>query len=40
MNIIYSSAENIAKKFSNNLKNLQNIEDKITEQNRNLICQN
>ena len=34
MNITYSSAENIAKKFSNNLKNLQNIEDKITEQNR------
>ena len=34
MNITYSSAENIAKKFSNNLKNLQNIEEQITEKNR------
>ena len=34
MNITYSSAENIAKKFSNNLKNLQNLEDQITEKNR------
>ena len=33
-NITYSSAENIAKKFSNNLKNLQNLEDQITEKNR------
>ena len=33
MNITYSSAENIAKKFSNNLKNLQNLEDQITEKN-------
>ena len=34
MNITYSSAENIAKKFSNNLKNLQNLENQITEKNR------
>ena len=34
MNITYSSAENIAKKFSNNLQHLQNLEDQITDKNR------
>ena len=34
MNITYSSAENVAKKFSNNLQHLQNLEDQITEKNR------
>ena len=34
MNITYSSAEQIAKKFSNNLNNLRNLEDQITEKNR------
>ena len=34
MNITYSSAENIPKKFSNNLQHLQKLEEQITDKNR------
>jgi hypothetical protein len=34
MNVTYSSAEKIAKNFSNNLNNLRNLEEQIAEGNR------
>jgi hypothetical protein len=34
MNVTYSSAEKIAKNFSNNLNNLRNLEQQIAEGNR------